>query len=311
MIAKNVMASEPEVTTVATVFYGGASVLADTLPTWYSSLKSIGANFSFVDNTPGDEVQVLLSRLGFLDYPGTAYIKSDVNLGFALAANLAVSNAVTDKVLLLNPDTYLDHYTAGQVLSESISDDYPFVAFGLQTEGVVHSGISINKFGFFVDSTRQDATIIGPSGGAMLLNKHLFLNLGGFSAQLFAWGEDAEFALRLCSLGVQTRRSSIVIKHFGGHTVDSEAGARIKARLINRNRVLILRATYSRTAIAVWLPILLVAILGNVILRRKKRQTMVQALVGVFEGLTNTPYFSWPQSQRLSLSTVNKLCWSI
>lgn len=298
-----------ELTSVATVFYGGVAVLEKTLPTWLSSFGSLGFHFSFVDNTPGDEVKNLLSDLGFFDYQNTAYQKQEENLGFAEGANRAIKNSSTNRIFLLNPDTYFDKALAEQIASERITVEHPFVAFGLQTAGIVHTGIAINNFGFFVDSTNTSDLIIGPSGGAMLFNKDLFLDLGGFAEQLFAWGEDAEFALRLYAHDIKSKNSKIRIQHVGGHTVASEAGAKLKAKLINRNRILILRATYSIPAQIVWLPVMLAAVLANMVLRAERRSTIFQSLLGVRAGLKDPLTFAWSTEQRLSVSAVNKLCW--
>ncbi len=298
-----------ELTSVATVFFGGVAVLEKTLPTWLSSFGSLGFHFSFVDNTAGDEVENLLSDLGFFDYQNTTYQKQGENLGFAEGANRAVKNSSTNRIFLLNPDTYFDKTLAEQVASEQITSEHPFVAFGLNTAGIVHTGIALNSFGFFVDSTDSSDLVIGPSGGAMLFYKDQFLDLGGFAEQLFAWGEDAELALRLFAQGIKTRKSEIQIRHVGGHTIASGAGAKFKARLINRNRILILRATYSVPAQIVWLPVMLAAVLSNMVLRAERRRTIIESLSGVRDGFKDPLTFAWNSEQRLSISAVNKLCW--
>jgi N-acetylglucosaminyl-diphospho-decaprenol L-rhamnosyltransferase len=295
-------------TTVASVFFGGLEVLERTLPTWMESFGTLGVNFVFVDNTPGEEVRVLLSKLGFFEYPNTLYEKPDANLGFASGANLAVKLAAGERVLLLNPDIYVDRNLATEVLAETLTADQPFVAFGLQTAGIVHRGIAINKFGFFVDSVDSSRLVIGPSGGAMLLAKTAFSNLGGFADQLFAWGEDAEFALRLYSRGIKTQMSSATLSHVGGHSVASKIGARTKARLINRNRILIARASYTAPARAIWLPLLVVAMMANMLFRFERLRTIRSGMAGLIEGFSHKILFEWPSSKKLTLRAVGKLC---
>lgn len=300
--------SYPESTSVATVFYGGVSVLEKTLPTWLDFFGPLGVSFSFVDNTESDEVRSLLLKLGFFDSPKTTYSKSDENIGFASGANRAISNSSTSRILLLNPDTYVDKTSAENIISERITENFPFIAFGLSTSGAIHTGITLTKFGFFKDSTNTFDLLIGPSGGAMMFNKEIFLNLGGFAGQLFAWGEDAELALRLYTQKIKTRRSKVVIPHIGGHTVASEVGANLKTRLINRNRVLILRASYSMPAQIVWLPLMLAAIFANMFSSAKKRKTIRYALEGVRAGLTEPITFAWKKRQRLPIGAVTKMC---
>jgi N-acetylglucosaminyl-diphospho-decaprenol L-rhamnosyltransferase len=298
-----------EPTNVATVFYGGISVLEQTLPTWLQSFGPLEVNFTFVDNTEGDEVRELLVELGYFKIQKMTYQKSNSNLGFAAGANKAIASSSSSRILLLNPDTFVDKFLAEQIFSEQLTANEPFVAFGLKTSGAVHTGISINKIGFFVDSSKDMDQIIGPSGGAMLFDRDVFINLGGFAEQLFAWGEDAEFSLRLYSQNINTRKSQIVIPHVGGHTIASEAGAKLKAKLINRNRILIVRAAYSVPAQFVWLPIILMAILANMAIRAERRKTIFQALSGVRNGFKEPLTFAWNAKHRLSLSQVNRLCW--
>jgi GT2 family glycosyltransferase len=287
--------------TIATVFFGGEAVLEKTLPTWLESFEGTGTLFSFVDNTASNGVGDLLQTLGFFEGGNTSYVKSPRNLGFADGANQAIENATTDIVFLLNPDTFMDRETAVKILSDPTSPSHPFIAFGLRTRGEVSTGISVNKIGFFIDATEKDSLVIGPSGGAMMLNRKNFLELGGFSSQLFAWGEDAEFALRLFAHGIRTKISPIVVEHYGGHSVNSLEGAKFKAILLNRNRLLITRATLTPSARAVVLPLLLAGVLANMISTKKKRSTAASAFIGVLEGLRNPVQFSWKKELRLGL----------
>jgi GT2 family glycosyltransferase len=293
--------------TIATVFFGGEAILEKTLPTWLEAFEGSGTLFSFVDNTTSNGVGDLLTSLGFFKDGATGYVKSLHNLGFADGANQAIENATTDRVFLLNPDTFLDRETAVQILLEQTAPDHPFIAFGLRTKGKVSAGISINKVGFFVDATKKNSLVIGPSGGAMMLSRRKFLELGGFSSQLFAWGEDAEFALKLFARGIRTKISPIVIEHFGGHSVDSLEGAKFKARLLNRNRLLVTRATISPTARVFILPLILAGVLANMVSTNKKRKTAAFAFRGVLEGLRDPVQFSWKKELRLGLRELRAL----
>lgn len=87
--------------------------------------------------------------------------------------------------------------------------------------------------------------LLGPSGGAGAFRTATFVRHGGFSHQLFAWGEDADLALRLCLAGEKVAGLGLDLKHQGGHSVAGSELRSFRARLLARNRVVIAARLYS------------------------------------------------------------------
>ena len=63
----------------------------------------------------------------------------------------------------------------------------------------------------------------GPSGGAAAYRPSLFREFGGFYEAMFAWGEDADLALRLHMAGHTCLPLDLGLPHHGGHSVAASA----------------------------------------------------------------------------------------
>src|SRR6478609_822446 len=84
-----------------------------------SLLKQVGISFEIIviDNASQDN-SVDLLRAKFVDQ--ITLIKSDENLGFGRANNLAVTKAGGEYLLLLNPDTVIEDENALKTLTEKL-----------------------------------------------------------------------------------------------------------------------------------------------------------------------------------------------
>lgn len=270
-------------TTLATVLYEGTSVLRETLPGWAESCRASGCDeVVIVDNSLSDDPSAIV---GSLDWGACRvhYLRDPANPGFAASANRAVAEATGDRVFLLNADVFL----TPEALEEVVRLDRasPYVAVSLVTRGRRTSGISIDSLGYFSDRSAADRPCLGPSGGAAIVDRSSFLRLGGFDTDLFAWGEDAGFALRLWASGARTSELDLALLHVGGHTVASLDGLRRKARLLARNRLLILRRQYTRP-LALTVGVLQVALILANGARKLRARTAVAHFAGVLEGLS-------------------------
>lgn len=215
------------------------------------------------------------------------------NPGFANAINQLAHAANSDWILLLNPDVALreDSLLAiveaarnMELLRESVG------AISLETEGTHHCGIEWTSLGLFRDrpvSSRQP--LIGPSGGAMLIKRSLFLELGGFNEGLFMWGEDADFALTLDRLGHKTREILLGLKHTGGHSLADLSDRRAKAFFMARNRLFILRSRFTLKYRVLRLPVVFIAMIVNAFTRKAIDRTLVAYLKGMMVGLARFP----------------------
>ena len=231
--------------TVVTVLYRSAEMLAQTLPTWAQAARGLPIDFVFVDNSPTDGCERLLADN--LEAGTYTYLPNPANNGFAGGCNLAVGSATASHVLLLNADVWLPE-DALSAITKAVAEnpDRP-IAIGLAMDGGEYTGIDLNPISLFVDRLAGTGRgPLGPSGGAGVFPTDLFHRFGGFHEPMFAWGEDADLALRLYAGGVRTATLDLALPHAKGHSVaGDEQLSGFRAFLLARNRVLVGARTFS------------------------------------------------------------------
>jgi len=187
----------------------------------------------FIDNASSD------GSVGYVReaYPEVRVVVNDHNTGFAPAVNQGAQIATGSYLALLNNDAAADPAwltEAVQVLE--IEDRVACVASKiLRTDGkeVDYAGGQMafyghgfnrsNKLQDDLEDRRIRATLFA-SGGAMVVDRDVFLASGGFDASYFAYFEDVDFGWRLWVLGHQVlyvpasrvfHRHGETIKRFG------------------------------------------------------------------------------------------------
>lgn len=286
---------------ICTVLFGGLATLRETLPTWISAVDGMDVVLRIIDNGPTRDAEALLRDLTRDTNVDVIYIHAPENPGFAASANRLIREAATSWAFLLNPDVYLHRQAVISVLEYIDGAEGP-AAVSICTDGKLTAGICLTWYGFFLD--RQVPTrlkCLGPSGGAAIIPTRVFYESGwDFDEDLFAWGEDAGLAIRLFAAGVQTNSLNLALDHLGGHSVSSLAGQRLKARLLARNRLLILRRDFTvpfRFSIGL---LTFLAMLANG-LRKVRSGTGSAYFGGMLEGLRAKPIRIGGRS-RLSLT---------
>lgn len=271
---------------VVTVLYGGTEVLAETLPTWRVALQQGSFELVVIDNSPTSEPGTLVQSI--LGECNLQYVHDSSNPGFAASANAGARLAASDRVVFLNADVYLEPDSLRDIDRESRGADC--AAVRLDTNGRITAGVEASWYAFLSDRNETSRRkCLGPSGGGGLVDRSLFLKLGGFNESFFAWGEDAAFALLLDQHGIVTRVLPTVLQHVGGHTVSSLAGQRLKARLLVRNRIWTLRLHYSRRRRVAVAPFFWSAVIANAVLNKIRQRTIRAYLRGVIEGVRCKP----------------------
>ncbi|WP_422741877.1 glycosyltransferase family 2 protein [Mycobacterium sp. WMMD1722] len=287
---------------IGTVFFGGFETLAKTMPTWIASLDGSGIGLRIVDNGPTAQAERFVESLTAGSAVRLTYVRRPDNPGFATSANTLIREAESRWLFLLNPDVYLDRDSVGRIVDYAThAGPQSLAAVSLRTGSTLTSGVQLTWYGYFLDrGVPQRRCCLGPSGGAAVIPVKAARDNGWyFDEDLFAWGEDAGLAMRLSAAGVRTMELDLQLTHIGGHSVPSLAGQQFKARLLARNRLIILRRDFSKPYQFVVGPLMLLAMALNGV--RKARQGTARAyILGIAEAV-RTPQLQEVERPRLTL----------
>lgn len=260
--------------------------------------------WSFVDNSEDSSDADYLEDA--LPVTGTTRVlrRAD-NPGFAAACNEAAQTSQAGWVLFINPDILLTESSLETTLAHlsETPSDVSCVSLSQQTGPLAHQGVSFNRVGWFMDRPlRRSAApstgraflyrviggggqLLGPSGGAAAFRRETFLRMGGFYEPLFAWGEDADLAMRLHLMGESCSGLDLSLPHQGGHSVTAGRVSRRRAQLLVSNRITIAARLYS-------LPqgIAFAAFLGTVLVAKIPRMIQQGTVGAHWAGITQASH---------------------
>ena len=220
----------------------------------YNSKKHLDDCFNSLAliNYPKDKHEVLLVDNNSSDdsieytnkkYPWVHTIKFNDNYGYAEGNNRGVRCAQGKYVVFLNPDTKV-HDNWLMELVKCLENDEDTIIAGckvlffdrpnvIQSAGQMITPIGSGYgIGFDeLDEGQFDEKMYVPSvsGCSMIVKKDVFLQLGGFDKDYFAYVEEVDLSLRAWLMGFKTQYvpTSIVYHKFGGDFGSSESPARI------------------------------------------------------------------------------------
>lgn len=220
----------------------------------YNSKKHLDDCFNSLAliNYPKDKHEVLLVDNNSSDdsieytnkkYPWVHTIKFNDNYGYAEGNNRGVRCAQGKYVVFLNPDTKV-HANWLMELVKCMENDEDTIIAGckvlffdrpnvIQSAGQMITPIGSGYgIGFDeLDEGQFDEKMYVPSvsGCSMIVKKDVFLQLGGFDKDYFAYVEEVDLSLRAWLMGFKTQYvpTSIVYHKFGGDFGGSESPARI------------------------------------------------------------------------------------
>ena len=178
-----------------------------------------------IDNASPDPGDAAIAR----EFPFVQLIENSENLGFAGAGNQGARLARGRWYVLLNPDAFaqpnwLEELAGAAELypnllsftSRQLMDEDPGLLDGL---GDVMSGYGIPYRGGYLSRDPGDTPegeVFSPCGAAMMIDRALFLKLGGFDEFFFCYSEDVDLGYRLQLSGEPTLLvPSAVIRHVG------------------------------------------------------------------------------------------------
>ena len=188
----------------------------DYLSALFSSIKELDypkdkMELIVVDNGSSD------SSLEFLNsaFPDIKIIRNSFNTGFAVANNQGAKAAAGDYVAFLNNDTKVDAGWLTELIKpvysnkETVCSGSKVLSIDGKNLDFVGGMINFEGKGFQIDyGVSREKDIHGDyrylpfvNGGAMLVDRMVFLEVGGFDEDFFAYYEDVDFGWRLWVLG--------------------------------------------------------------------------------------------------------------
>lgn len=200
-------------------------------PTLRTCLERLGAqtfrDFEaiVIDNASPDPGDAAIAA----EFPWVRLIRNERNLGFTGAGNQGAREARGRWYVLLNPDAYARpdwlaalaaaaerHPQVRAFTSVQLAEDAPGMLDGL---GDVMSIFGIPYRGGYLNPDRgqaREGEVFSPCGAAMMIDRALFLDLGGFDEAFFCYGEDVDLGYRLQLADQPTLLvSDAVIGHVG------------------------------------------------------------------------------------------------
>lgn len=261
---------------IITVNWNGRVHLETLLPT----LVPLGAKeVIVVDNGSTDDSVGWLNRF----YPKVRVIRNAVNRGFAHPNNLAAQKADGSVLALINNDMKADSAwieeglkglrhskcTACRILDWD-GDRIDFNGSSMQ-----YLGYAVNRdAGMLADQVTAGDSVLFPCGGAMLVDREVFLDAGGFDEDFFAIFEDVDLGWRLWLMGhtVSYTPTSKVF-HKGHATFNQNHEAKMRY-LMHRNALLTILKNYEDDLFRKIVPTaLLMAVRRAVRLSRVQRES--------------------------------------
>lgn len=178
-----------------------------------------------VDNASTDGAPLAAARA----FPQVHLIEAGANLGFAAGMNLAASEATGDWLALINPDAFAAPDWLERLL-EAAGTHPDIKAFGCRQDMDDNTGrldgmgdvMSLPGFPYRGGYGRpgpgaiEGGETFSTCGGAMLIDRSTFLDLGGFDERLFCYCEDVDLGYRMRLAGMASRVvPDAVVRHVG------------------------------------------------------------------------------------------------
>ena len=268
--------SEWPTVTVIVLNYNGLKHLEDC----FSSLTRIGypaerLELMLVDNASTDgSVEYIRTH-----YPQVRVVRSAENVGFGSGNNLGGREATGQYVVFLNNDMWVDpQFVRGLVRAiQSDPDAVCASAKILNWDGTQFdfAGSAAHFAGyayqvgmgrpFNPDQFTETRPILFACGGAMMIDRQVFLDVGGFDNDYFALYEDLDLGWRLWLLGHKVVFApDAVVNHRHHGTLDSFSDYR-KRVLFKRNALYSVIKNYSHENLGRVLPAILLATVDGVV----------------------------------------------
>lgn len=179
-----------------------------------------------VDNASADDSVAWLTQ----HHPEVKVLENSANVGFAAGINRGVTLASGTHLAFLNPDMRVDEnwlMTLWQTMtSEPSIACAGSVVLNWTGDKIDYAGRPQDALNLFPDSPKDSDTILQSvadipllfaSGGAMLISREAFVEVGGFDEDYFLYHEDVDLGWRLWIHGYRVLRATrSLVYHKGG-----------------------------------------------------------------------------------------------
>jgi len=207
-----------------------------------------------IDNGSSDDTVDWLAR----NHPDVRILRSPRNLGFAEACNRAVAAARAEHVCLLNNDVRVSPDWLRELLAARAATGAACVGSRVLTEEgamVEFDGGTMNFYGHGAPhrhgrraadlaEERTPRPTLFACGAAMLVDREVFLRVGGFDESYFAYYEDVDLGWRFWALGFSTVLAPAARVFHRGHGSEAALGSGGRLRLLERNALLTIYKNY-------------------------------------------------------------------
>ncbi len=232
---------------------------------------------------PTDRLELILADNASTDdsrkfaqkhFPQVRIVALPHNYGFSRANNLAAAEAKGEYVALLNNDMRVEPTWLTELVKPVLAAD-DVVAVGsrilswdgkrIDFAGSLHNfyghGWQIGYGDERVDDYTEDREILAPCGGAMLVNRQVFLDVGGFDEDFFAYFEDTDLGWRLWVMGYRAMLAGRSVSYHVHHGYWGQVGQERKLVLYERNALYSLIKNYGDENLVRVLPVALLLML--------------------------------------------------
>jgi GT2 family glycosyltransferase/glycosyltransferase involved in cell wall biosynthesis len=238
-------------------------------------------------NYPHEKIEIIIVDNGSKDnsvkfiennFPKVKIIRNQGNLGFAKANNQAAEASEGDYIAFLNNDTKVDPdwllelirpvYGSSEIIcsgSKVLSFDGKSIDFAGGMINFEGKGFQID-YGVSIEKDIHDIERYLPfvNGGAMLVQKEVFLKSGGFDEDFFAYYEDVDLGWRLWVLGYKVIFAPKSVVYHMHHGTSKNFGEDKLRFLKERNALISIFKNYDESNLASIMSATLASIFGRV-----------------------------------------------
>ena len=241
------MSPSPSDVSVVTVNWNGKSHLQTLLGT----LRTTGCGeIVVVDNGSSDGSQALVRK----HFPAVQLIENKTNRGFAHPCNQAAERASRRYLAFINNDmkAHPDWLRKGLPLLGGRTVCAGSRILNWSGERIDFNGSSLQYLGYalqrdigrLMEEVSRGGEILFPCGGAMLIDRKVFLEAGGFDPDYFALFEDVDLGWRLWVMGYRVAFAAESITYHRGHsTLETQSLPKVRY-LMHRNALLTIVKNY-------------------------------------------------------------------